>query len=139
MKKRPETWISYFEKQEAKTFLNEEFKDAGFFDDFDRYFKPTVKIKKNNDSSQKKRKQRLPFDQRLSNVYFKFYVFLLCYVVLRGVSLGFYVNTSILTQERDFQGDYCGEGKHSRRPFYYFFKPIGTDQLSIICLKHCPK
>jgi Na+/melibiose symporter-like transporter len=140
MKEKQDTWITYFEKNEAKTFLNSKFINEDFFDDFDRYFKPKVKISKNtNDKEKKKKKKKVLFDKQLSSVYLTLYIFLISYVVLRGISLGFYVNSSILTQEKDFQGDYCGVGKHSSRPYYYFFNPIGTSSLSILCLNHCPK
>ena len=141
MKDKQETWITYFEKKEAKTMLNCQFINEDFFDNFDRYFKPKIKISKNTNNNQKKKKkkEKIPFDKQLSKVYLKFYIVLISYVILRGISLGFYINSSILTQEKDFQGDYCGAGKHSNRPYYYFFNPIGTSDLSVICLNHCPK
>lgn len=140
MKAKKETWISYYEKKEAETYLNSKFINEDFFDDFDRYFRPKIMISKSKDQAQKKKPKKLvPFDKRLSRIYLRFYLVLFCYVVLKAVSLGFYVDTSILTQERDFRGDYCGVGKHSSRPFHYFFTPVGTDELAIVCLRLCPR
>ena len=144
-KKKQETWISHFEKEEARSPENVTFTDHNYFIDFDKHYKPKIELTPREDgetsdkTKKKAKKKKLPLDRRLKKKYLGLYKILLAYVIAKTIGLSFFADTKSLSLEKDFRGDFCGVGKHAQRHYFYFFRPVGSEQLSILCLSHCPK